>query len=72
MEVIKRKTESEILKVPEEFTDFQVSFNSWGHIVFRWFNHSNQEKDVVLALSQSESHTLVNFIRNLLRGGMDC
>ena len=68
VEIIKRRFEKEVIKVPEEFDEFQVSYNNWGHITLRWFKEKDQDNDFVVVLSERESSTLIRFIGNLFRG----
>ena len=66
MEILKRKLEIDRLlseNFSEEYPEFQVSYNSWGHICLRFFNPEKLENDLLIVLTRQQSYHLINFVR---------
>ena len=67
MEILKRKMEINRLlseNFLEEYPEFQVSYNSWGHICLRFFNPEKPENDFLIVLTKAQSYHLINFVRS--------
>ncbi len=66
MEILKRKLEIDRL-LPKDFSEkypeFQVSYNSWGHICLRFFNPEKPEQDLLIVLTRQQSYQLASFVR---------
>ena len=67
MEIIKRKTESDIEIIESKIgTSMQIAFNNYGHISLR-FIQQDSDKDILIVLTTNESYALKNFISTYLR-----
>ena len=65
------KNELEVKEKHSCFSHFQVSLNSWEHIVLRGFNYqyipnaeSDGIEDIVIILNKDETKKLIDFIRD--------
>ena len=66
MEILRRKLEIDRLlseNFSEEYPEFQVSYNSWGHICLRFFHPEKPENDLLIVLTRQQSYHLINFVR---------
>jgi hypothetical protein len=64
MEFIERKITSKKEPISEEYDQFQISYNSYGHLCLRWFNEENN-KDFLLILTSDETAKVLRFLRIL-------
>ena len=63
MEIIERKLKMD--KKELITLEFQVSYNSDGHIVFRLFDKEKENKDVLIVFTAEESRKLMGFLRRI-------
>lgn len=64
MEIIKR--EMKIKKdIPENIGRMQMSYNSDGHLVLRFFDDSNPNEDTLIVFSFYETRNLIFFLSKL-------
>jgi hypothetical protein len=64
MEVIKREIKlDKVLTIDrEKYPEFQISYNSYGHLMLRWFN-KNTNEDILIVLTEDESTRVIQFIK---------
>jgi len=67
MEFMKREIKKELIhQIPPTIDyEFQVSYNSYGHLVLRWTKTGEPDKDIVLVLSSGETNKLLGFLRSI-------
>jgi len=68
MEYIKREIKTEKIELPENYTAVQVSINNWGHLTIRFFNPSEQNKDILIVFDDYTTRRIIGFIKNISRG----
>lgn len=64
VEILKRK-----LKVDEKFDhrQMQVSYNSFGHLMMRFFDKEKPNEDSIIVFTQMETNRIIQFIKDRLR-----
>ncbi|MCL5732320.1 MAG: hypothetical protein M1285_02880 [Candidatus Thermoplasmatota archaeon] len=70
MEIIKRKSvaEKETINTDGDMRAIQVSYNSDGHIMMRFYNPmSDDNEDLLIVLDSNESRLLRAFLNQLIR-----
>jgi hypothetical protein len=66
MEVFEREAKRRYVVDKEKYKGFQVSLNSYNHLMFRWFDPNEQDKDVVIVLDSTETNLVFNFINKII------
>jgi hypothetical protein len=66
MEFFERESKRKFVTDEKKYTRFQVSYNSFNHFMFRWFNPDEPDKDVVIVLDSAETSELFRFLSKLL------
>ena len=67
MEYIEREIKSKKITLPENYDCVQVSVNSWGHLVIRFFNNQNPDKDVVIVFDAAATGHIIRYIKKYLK-----
>ena len=67
MEIIRRKAivSKETIDTLESNMVMQVSYNSYGHLVLRFFDPSGANEDTLITLDVRETRELVRFVNNI-------
>ncbi len=67
MEIIRRKAivSKETFDTLESNMVMQVSYNSYGHLVLRFFDPSGANEDTLITLDVRETRELVRFVNNI-------
>ena len=67
MEIIKRKAtvSKETISTIRGERVMQVSYNSYGHLVLRFFDPSGANEDTLITLDVRETRELVRFVNNI-------
>ncbi len=73
LEVLERKTTiytKEEKVYDASAIDFQVSYNSHGHLVLRWFSkdQTKRKSDVIITFTARETREIIEFIKRKLAG----
>jgi len=68
VEWIKRKIKSEKITIPEEYNQYQISLNSWGHLTIRLFKEDNPDEDIVIVFDSLMTRSILRYIGRLIRG----
>ena len=66
MEIFEREAKRKYIIDKEKYKGFQVSLNSYNHLMFRWFDLNEQDKDVVIVLDRTETEIVFNFIHKII------
>jgi hypothetical protein len=66
MEVFEREAKRRYVVDKEKYRGFQVSLNSYNHLMFRWFDPNDQDKDVVIVLDSTETNLVFNYINKII------
>lgn len=67
MEIIRRKAivSKETIDTLESNMVMQVSYNSYGHLVLRFFDPSGANEDTLITLDARETRDLLRFVNNI-------
>ena len=59
----KTKTITDILGCNRLDLGFEVYYNNYGHLVLRWYNMANENKDFVISLDPNETLKVITLIK---------
>jgi hypothetical protein len=59
----KTKTITEILEKNSYDIGFEVYYNSYGHLVLRWFVMSSEERDFIITLNPKETQKVIDLAK---------
>jgi len=64
MKMVKREVKEEaILSLSVADYKFIVNYDNYSCLTFKWSKIGEEDKEIILRLSESESNTLINFIK---------
>ncbi|RLJ08635.1 MAG: hypothetical protein DRP12_00275 [Candidatus Aenigmatarchaeota archaeon] len=67
MEIIERKSKVKKTVIDPE-SAIQVSYNSHGHLVIRFFKPDKENEDTVLVFTASQTRAIIRFVKNSIGG----
>ena len=66
MQIIERKMK---VDVNDENRNIQISYNSYGHLVIRFFDDTQPNKDKMIVFTVPETFKIINFIKKMITKG---